>query len=116
VTALTEEDLYTMINLRGRSTGLPMNIWIGPRGHARHAARIKVQSDHRVHFHLENLAVISVEDNPPQIVEGYLSTADLELIRRYIALNKATILAHWRETTDGVELARALKPLTGDRS
>jgi hypothetical protein len=109
--ALTEEDLYTMINLRGRSTGLPMNIWIGPRGHARHASRIKVQMDHREQFDFERLAVVSVETDPPQVIEGDLNADDLALVQRYIALNKAAILAHWRETTDGVELARALKPL-----
>lgn len=109
--AATEEELYTMVNLRGRSTGLPMNIWIGPRGHARHAARIKVQMDHRAKFDLENLAVISVETDLPEILEGELSANDLEFVSRYIALNREAILDHWNETTDGVELANALKPL-----
>jgi hypothetical protein len=112
LSALTEEELYTMVNLRSRSTGLPMNIWIGPRGHARHASRIKVQMDHREQFDFEQLAVVSVETDPPQVMEGYLGASDLELVRRYIALNRTAILAHWREATDGVELVLALKPLS----
>jgi hypothetical protein len=101
----------TLPQLRARSTGLNNNIWIGPRGRARHAARIKVQMDHREQFDFGNLAVVSVEDDPPQIKEGSLVAADLALIQRYIALNRQAILDHWNETTDGVELAHAVRPL-----
>lgn len=107
----TDDELFLMVNVRGRSSGLPMNVWIGPRGHARHAARIKVQMDHRDQFDLDHLAVVGVEDEPPQVIEGRLNAADLDLVRRFIALNKAAILDHWRELTDGVELSQALKPL-----
>ena len=81
-TLLTNDDLFEMVNLRGRSTGLNNNIWIGPRGGgARHAARIRVQRDHREKFDRGDLAVVSVEDDPPQLVEGELSAEDLELVR-----------------------------------
>jgi hypothetical protein len=46
------------------------------------------------------------------LAEGALSPADLLLVQRYIALNRQAILDHRNETTDDVELARALKPLT----
>jgi RNase adaptor protein for sRNA GlmZ degradation len=107
----TEDDLFLMVNVRGRSSGLPMNIWVGPRGRARHAARIKVQMDHREQFDIDNLAVVSVEDDPPEVKAGHLDAADLDLVRRYIALNRQAILDHWQETTDGVELSRALRAL-----
>lgn len=112
-TTATDDELFFMVNVRGRSSGLPMNIWIGPRGHARHAARVKVQMNHHQHFDIDRLAVVSVEDDPPQIIEGTLSTADLDLVRCYITLNKAAIVEHWQEKTDGVELSRALRPLAG---
>ena len=108
---MNEQELFELVNLRGRSTGLRNNIWIGPRGGARHAARIEVQRDHREKFDRSDLAVVSVVDDPPQVVEGELSAEDLELVRRYVVLNRAAILAHWREETDGVELSRALKPI-----
>jgi len=108
---MNEQELFELVNLRGRSTGLRNNIWIGLRGGARHAARIKVQRDHREKFDRSDLAVVSVVDDPPQVVEGELSAEDLELVRRYVVLNRAAILAHWREETDGVELSRALKPI-----
>lgn len=109
--AITEDDLFLMVNVRGHSSGLPMNIWIGPRGGARHAARIKVQPDHRERFDTNRLAAVSVEDDPPEVKEGGLSAEDLALVRRYIALNRQPILDHWDEKTDGVELVHALKPL-----
>jgi hypothetical protein len=45
------------------------------------------------------------------VIEGTLGAADLELVRRYLALNRQAILDHWEERTDGVELSRALKRL-----
>ena len=106
-----DDELFLMVNVRGRSSGLPMNVWLGPRGHARHAARVKVQMDHHARFDRGNPAVVSVEDDPPQVVEGWLSATDLEQVRRYIALNRQAILDHWAEQTDGIELGRALRPL-----
>jgi hypothetical protein len=64
--AIEIDELFLMVNVRGRSSGLPLNIWIGPRGHARHAARIKAQMNHRAQFGLDQLAVVSVEDDPPR--------------------------------------------------
>lgn len=111
-TVTIEDELFFMVNVRGRSSGLPMNIWIGPRGHAQHAARIKVQMDHRERFDIDKLASVSVEDEPPEVKEGALDRADLALVHRYIDLNRDAILDHWHERTDGVELSRALKRLT----
>jgi hypothetical protein len=110
-TLLDEDWTFAMVNLRGRSTGLPMNVWVGPRGGARHASRIKVQMDHREQFDMENLAVVSVETDAPMVVEGELTRNDLDLVRRWIDLNREAILAHWREETDGVELGQALRAL-----
>ena len=109
MTALTTNDAFLMVNLRGRSTGLPYNIWIGQRGLAHEAPHLHVQPDHRSQFDLDNLAVVRVD--PVEVIEGDLSAQDLELIRRYIMLNRAAILNHWHERTDGVELIRALKSL-----
>ena len=108
---ITEDDLFSMVNIRGRSSGLPMNIWIGPRGRARDAARIKVQFDHHETFNIDNLAVVSVDEDPPRVIEGQLNAADLEQVRDFIALNRAAIIDHWLERTDGVELSRSLRPV-----
>src|SRR5580658_7509882 len=36
------DDLYEMANLFPEDTGLPVTVWVSPRGRARHAARVKV--------------------------------------------------------------------------
>jgi hypothetical protein len=110
-TIVDDRELFSMVNARRRSTGLPCNICLGPRGNARHAARIKVQMDHNDRFDIGNLAVVSVEDDPPRVIEGHLSAEDLAAVRRYIGLNRAAIMDHWSERTDGVELVSALRPL-----
>jgi hypothetical protein len=81
-TTIFEDELFFMVNVRSRSSGLPMNISIGPCGHARHAARIRVQMDHREPFDIDRLAAVSVEDEPPEVKAGWLAPADLELTRR----------------------------------
>ena len=107
---LLEDDLFATVNIRGRSSGLPMNMGIGRRGKAQHAARIKVQMDHSRDFNIDNPAMVSVEEDPPEVKEGTLSV-DLASVRRFIALNKPAIIDHWYERIDGVELSQALKRL-----
>jgi hypothetical protein len=110
--ALSKADLFAMAGLRGRATGLRNNVWIGPRGRARHAARILVQTDRRWQLEIDDLAVVSVEDVPTRLLEGSLSESDLAQVQRWIVLNRTAILDHWHGRTDGAELARALRPLS----
>jgi hypothetical protein len=100
------------INLGRHTTGLANNIWLSPRGQAGHTARIWVQANHHEQFDIDHVAVVSVEEAPPQVIEGRLNAVDLNRVRRYIALNRAAILDHWVGRTDGAELARSLMPLS----
>lgn len=43
---ITEDDLFEMANLYPATTGLPMTVWVSPRGNARHDVRIKVNTNH----------------------------------------------------------------------
>ena len=104
-------DPFFAVNLGSRTTGLPMNVWLSPRGYARCAACIWVQADHREQFDLGSLAVISLETDLPQIIEGRLTAVDLNRVRSWFALNQDAILDHWAERIDGAELLRTLKPL-----
>ena len=108
-------DPFFAVNLSGRTTGLPMNIWLSPRGQAGHTARIWVQVNHDEQFDSDHFAVVSVEDDPPQKIEGHLSEADLAQVRRYIALNRQAILDHWVGQTNAADLSRGLKPLPNRR-
>jgi hypothetical protein len=109
---LSETDLFAMVCLRSHSTVLRNNVWLGARRYGRHAARVLVQMDHRTEFDLDDLATVSVEDDPPRLLEGQLSAADLAAVQRWIVLNRVAVLDHWHGRTDGTELARALRPLS----
>lgn len=108
----TDDDLFLMVNLRSRTTNLPMNVLLSARGHTRHAARVKVQMDHRFEFDIDNLAVVSVD--PVILIEGHLASSDLTAVQQWLDLNRVVILDHWNGLTDGDELIRALRPLPHD--
>ena len=60
-------DPFFAVSLGSHTTGLPMNIWLSPRGQAGHTARIWVQANHHEQFEIDHLAVVSVEEAPPQV-------------------------------------------------
>ena len=106
-------DPFFAVSLGSHTTGLPMNIWLSPRGQAGHTARIWVQANHHEQCEIDHLAVVSVVDDPPHLLEGDLGADDLNRVRRYIAMNRETILDHWVGQADSPELARRLKRLSG---
>jgi hypothetical protein len=105
----TADDLYEMANLFPRSTGLPMVVWVSPRGHARHDARVKVSLT-RGRMDIGRAAVVGIRPLP-RLIEGELSPADLSLVARWIELNEAALLDFWNEAIDSVELATRLRKL-----
>ena len=46
-----EDDLFEMANLFPVTTGLPMTMWVSPRGNARHDLRVKVHMAHGNQMH-----------------------------------------------------------------
>ena len=53
------DDLFEMANLFPRTTGLPMTVWVRPRGNARHDVRIKVNMRHGNQMSPANAAVVA---------------------------------------------------------
>lgn len=95
-TAISNDDLYEMVNLYRRLTGLPMTIWASPRGRARHAARIKVCLRHGDRMVADETAVVSVW-RPPTLLAGRLSAADLAAVTEWMRLNEDALLAFWED-------------------
>ena len=104
------DELFEMANLYPRTTGLPMTVWVSPRGNARHDARIKVNMTHGEQMNVDNTAVVVVRPTP-RVVEGHLSTADERAVFTWIVLNAASLIAYWDGNIDTVQLAHALRPL-----
>jgi len=108
--ARTSDELYEMANLYPRTTGLPMTVWVGPRGNARHDVRIKVNLAHGNQMNIDNTAVVGVRP-APHLVAGRLSSDDGRLVFEWIRLNVGTIIAYWDGDLDTAELIQNLKPL-----
>ncbi len=105
------DELFEMANLYPRTTGLPMTVWVSPRGNARHDVRVKVNTVHGNQMTVDNTAVVGVRP-VPHMVAGRLSTYDERVVFDWIALNAAAIVAYWDGDIDTVQLAQALKPLS----
>ena len=100
----SDDELFLMVNLYPVSTGLPMTVWAGPRGKARHAPRIKVNMLHGDRTDLDRTAVIGILP-APHLIAGSLSASDLAAVFNWIDLNRAALLEHWNGTIDGGEMA-----------
>jgi hypothetical protein len=109
VTAETE-DIFFMTNLSPRMTGLPMSVWVSPRGNARHDVRIKVNTTHGNQMTIDNTAVVAVRPTP-RVLAGRLAPSDRRAVADWIRLNEEAIIAYWDEQLDTGEFIGRLKIL-----
>jgi len=104
---LQDEDMFLMTNVYPEDTGLPFVVYISEQQGA-HDVRVRIGSGVRAQ---PFVATVSVR---PQIevLGGELSNRDLELVRRWIELNRDTIIAHWEgRLPSSRHVLNALKPL-----
>jgi hypothetical protein len=104
------DELYEMVNIYPADSGLPMTVWAGPRGNARHHVRVKVNMAHGNQMSISNTAVVAVRPTP-RLIAGRLSSADLQAVSEWLRLNQAALVAHWDGQISGVELGRRLQRL-----
>ena len=105
-----DNEQFAMVNLYPRTTGLPMTVWAGPRGKARHAPRIKVSMAHGNTMDVHDTAVVGILAKP-RLIAGSLSALDRDAVYAWIDLNRDALLAHWRGDIDGGEMAIRSKRL-----
>ncbi len=103
-------DLFLMANLRPKTTGLPMTIWVSERGNARHGPRLKVSLQHGPKMDPYHTASVTLGDDPREI-DGTLTPEDLRLVKSFIQLNRAALEAYWKGGIDTGELLERLKAL-----
>jgi hypothetical protein len=113
--AQESDDLFEMANLFPHRTGLPMTVWVSPRGGARHDLRIKVNMTHGNQMNAANTAVVGVRP-APHMIAGRLSPEDERLVFEWIAMNTAALLAYWEGQIDTIDLGERLKPITTQSS
>ena len=108
------DDLYEMANLYPDSTGLPMTVWVSPRGNARHDVRVKVNMTRGDHMDITNTAAVAVRP-VPRVLVGQLSPSDAQAVFAWISLNAEALVAYWDGRIDTVRLIYRLKPIATQR-
>src|SRR5579863_4374018 len=103
----TSVDTYEMANLSTATTGLPLTIWVSPRGLARHDARIKVSLT-RGKMDVNNIAVVSIRPEPKALTGG-IGTEDFGKIASWITINREALLDYWDEVIDTGQLIGRLR-------
>ena len=88
-----------MANLYPATTGLPMTVWVSPRGHARHDARVKVNRTPGPRMGLDNAAVMAVRP-VPRLIEGNLSATDQAAVAAWITANADALIDFWNGMID----------------
>lgn len=109
------DDLFEMANLLPGTTGLPLTVWVSPRGNLSDNIRVKVNLTHGNQMNLSNMAVVGVRPSP-HIIAGNLSPDDEKAVFQWISLNAAALLAYWEGEIDTIQLGHALKMLTTSRA
>ncbi len=104
---LAEDDLYEVANLYPRTTGLPMTVWVSPRGESRHDARVKVSVHGGDRMVPEDAAVIGIRPDP-RLLEGELTPSNLDAVSRWITANRAVLTAFWDGEIDTIEMGQRL--------
>jgi hypothetical protein len=109
------DELFEMANLFPATTGLPMTVWVSPRGDARHDVRIKVNTTHGNQMNIADAAVVGVRP-APHVIAGRLSPDDERAVSRWVSLNTDPLVAYWEGQIDTIQLGQRLKPLPSGRS
>ena len=58
------DELFEMANLFPGTTGLPMTVWVSPRGNARHDVGVKVNMTHGNQMTVSNTATVGIRPSP----------------------------------------------------
>jgi hypothetical protein len=104
-----KRDLFEMADLYPDETGLPMTVWVSPRGNARHDVRIKVNMTHGNQMNISNTAVVAVRPTP-RLIAGRLLPGDAQAVFEWVRLNTDTLVAYWSGQIGTIRMAQALKP------
>jgi hypothetical protein len=108
------DDLFEMASLYPRETGLPMTVWVSPRGNARHDVRIKANMAHGDRRSVANTAIVGVRPTP-RVTAGRLARADAQAVFQWITLNTDSLVAYWEGQIGTIELAAALRPISAQQ-
>jgi len=96
-----------MTTLYPRTTGLPMTVWVSPRGGARNDALVKVSVVGGSRKEKEGAALVGIRPEP-RLIEGELGRAEFLAVAQWIVLNRDALIAFWEGEIDTIELGQKL--------
>src|SRR6266704_2444257 len=79
-------DPFEMAKLYPDTTGLPMTVWVSPRGNALHDVRVKGNMTNGNQVDIANTAVVGIRPTP-RVIAGQLSPADAQAIFEWVVPN-----------------------------
>jgi hypothetical protein len=97
-----------MANLYPRETGLPVTVWVSPRGRGGHAARITLCRRPGDRMVATDMASVRIQPKPA-LVEGELSPALLEKVAAWIAANEKVLIDYWNGGIGTTEMTAQLR-------
>jgi hypothetical protein len=103
---------FDMANLRPKRTGLPFVVFISQKGGARHDIRITLARSAKV----RPSEMLTVVVRPaPRLIRGKMNRGELDLVARWIELNRDVLIDYWDGAIEYTEDAlSAIKPI-GER-
>ena len=104
----TSKDLFDIANLYPGTTGLPMTVWVSPRGNAQHGVRVKVNMTHGNQMNIGNTAVVAVRP-APRVISGQLLSTDEQAVFAWVTLNEAPLVSYWNGVIDTATLVGRLR-------
>lgn len=101
-------DICEMANLFPRSTGLPVTVWISPKGEARHDVRVRANPNSGDRIDFEDAAVIAVRPSP-RLLHGEMPTHTYRKVSEWVSLNTDMLVDYWEGRLDTTEIGARLK-------
>ena len=102
-------NLYEMANIKQSTSGLPVIIFISPKGRANHGHRVKVQNNYSSNTQEGNFFSITISEDPEIIGDiGEVKSSDLRKIREFVIKNKEVLLDYWNDKIDTAEVIEKL--------
>ena len=102
-----EAELYESAHFYPRNTGLPMTVWVRPKGGLAGNARVKVCRVHGERILLDDTVLVGVDSS--ELLERGLADDDQKAVRAWITANREALIGYWEGELGVVEFAQALQ-------
>jgi hypothetical protein len=100
-------DLFEIANLYPRTTGLPVTVWVSPRGGARHDVRINIARTPGDRMELTDVATIALRPQP-SVIHGQLSAEIERAVLAWTTANAQALVEYRDGRLDTIELGARL--------